>query len=208
MFRSAYRTLTLLYVAVVMLISIIFSGAFYRVASNEINRGLGRQTRFIQDMPITGGFVFHVQDLEDNRIAQLQDSSQRLRDNLILFNLLILAAASAVSYAFAKHTLKPIEEMVEAQNRFTADASHELRTPLTALRTEIEVNLRDKKLSLAQSKKLLQSNLEEIDRLESLSSALLKLARYREATKREFTSVVLSNVITEAYEKIESLRGR
>jgi len=94
---------------------------------------------------------------------------------------------------------------MEAQNRFTADASHELRTPLTAMRTEIEVAIRDKKMNLLEARELLNSNLEEISKLEVLSSALLKLAKNDGQIAKEFSKVVVSDVIIEAYEKVESL---
>jgi signal transduction histidine kinase len=67
--------------------------------------------------------------------------------------------------------------MVDEQTRFIADASHELRTPLTSLKSEIEVNLRDKKLALADAKKLLKSNLEEVNNLQVLSDELIKLTQ-------------------------------
>lgn len=84
---------------------------------------------------------------------------------------------------------------MEAQNRFTADASHELRTPLAAMRSEIEVGLRDEKISLTETKKLLTSNLEEISKLESLANALLKLAKFEQDFKKEFTKVDLEEVV-------------
>jgi signal transduction histidine kinase len=73
--------------------------------------------------------------------------------------------------------MRPIEESVDAQNRFTADASHELRTPLAAMKAEIEVGLRDKKLTKDEAVELLQSNLEEIDRLGNLADGLLTLSQ-------------------------------
>jgi signal transduction histidine kinase len=125
--------------------------------------------------------------------------------NLIYFNLLILFLSSVLSYFLAKRTLRPIEEMVDAQNRFIADASHELKTPLTAMRAEIEVNLRDQKLSLPASKKLLSSNLDEIQKLEALSNALLNLAKYQEDPQLEFEQLSLTEIMAEAYEKVEKL---
>jgi len=52
-----------------------------------------------------------------------------------------------LGYFLAGKTLKPIENMLEKQKRFVSDAAHELRTPSTAAKTELEVALRDKKLS-------------------------------------------------------------
>ncbi len=64
---------------------------------------------------------------------------------------------------------------MEKQKQFVSDASHELRTPLTAMRTEIEVTLREKKIEPADARRILESNLEEIDKMRALSDYLLKL---------------------------------
>lgn len=205
-FKTAYLKLTLFYVLIVMTISIVFSLVIYRISSVEINRGLGNQTRALRNIP-PGGNPF-IQELEQIRDSQLEESNNRIKLNLIYFNLLILVFSSVGSYFFAKKTLKPIEKAVEAQNRFAADASHELRTPLTAMRTEAEVNLRDKNLNLDDAKKLLQSNLEEIDKLEYLSSALLKLAKFDEGNKADFKKVSLKKVIKESVNKINKLANQ
>jgi len=60
--------------------------------------------------------------------------------------------------------------------RFTADASHELRTPLMAIRTEAEVALGGPSLP-AEHQHLLESILEECDRLSGLTNQLLTLSR-------------------------------
>jgi signal transduction histidine kinase len=91
--------------------------------------------------------------------------------------------------------------MVDVQKRFTADASHELRTPLTAIKTEIEVGLRDEKLSLADAKKLLNSNLEEVEKLQHLSESLLKVARFENHLDKQPTNI--KEVILEAYRQVE-----
>ncbi len=45
------------------------------------------------------------------------------------------------------------------------------------MKSEIEVGLRDKQLSATEAKELLESNLEEVAKLEALTNGLLKLAR-------------------------------
>jgi signal transduction histidine kinase len=94
-----------------------------------------------------------------------------------VFNLIIFAVGGGVSYFFARRTIRPIEDALEAQTRFTADASHELRTPLAVMQTEIEVGLRDKQLTSIEAKKILTSNLEEVTRVSRLVDGLLRLAR-------------------------------
>lgn len=207
-FRSAYLKLTIFYVLIVMFISLVFSGAIYRISSLEIGRGLNRQAGIFRQIPPDQHFPVPLQELEKIRREQTELSNNHLAMNLIYFNILIFVLSAAGSYFFAKKTLRPIEEMMDAQNRFTADASHELKTPLTAMRSEIEVNLRDKKLNLNSAEKLLASNLEEIDKLESLSSALLRLAKYKEETKLNFENLSLSDLVTAAYEKVATLADK
>lgn len=72
--------------------------------------------------------------------------------------------------------LDRIEQSVEGQRRFTADASHELRSPLSRLRSELEVTLRRPR-SLADYEAVLHSSLEEVERLSRLTEELLILAR-------------------------------
>ena len=62
------------------------------------------------------------------------------------------------------------------QRRFTADASHELRSPLTVLKGEIELALRRDR-EPGEYRRVLQSNLEEVDRLAHMAEELLTLAR-------------------------------
>jgi two-component system, OmpR family, sensor kinase len=69
-----------------------------------------------------------------------------------------------------------LEASFDAQRRFTADASHELRSPLTALRGEIELALRRDR-DRNEYRRVLESNLQEVDRLTNLAKDLLTLAR-------------------------------
>lgn len=203
MFKSTYIKLTLFYVLVVMCISIAFSVAIYQISSKEINRGLDRQVGVLCDSP---GNCAPLQDsINQIRNDQISQSNQSLQTNLIYFNILILLLSSVGSYFFARFTFRPVEEAFVAQNRFSADASHELRTPLSAMRSEIEVALRDKKLGISESRKLLESNLEEISKLEALSKSLLKLAKLDHEEAKNFQTVNLASVIAESYEKVEKM---
>ncbi len=60
--------------------------------------------------------------------------------------------------------------------QFTADASHELKTPLTILKGEVEVALR-KKRSDSEYTQILESNLEEINRMSKIVDDLLWLSK-------------------------------
>jgi signal transduction histidine kinase len=95
---------------------------------------------------------------------------------LIALNLGILIISGGLGYVLADRTLKPIKEMMEEQNRFIGNASHELRTPLTSLKSAFEVYLRDNQPSLPEAKKLVKESIDEVNKLQSLSESLLKLA--------------------------------
>jgi heavy metal sensor kinase len=72
--------------------------------------------------------------------------------------------------------LERLETAFEHERRFVADASHELRTPLALLKTELELALRHPR-SRAELEDALRSAAEETDRLSSLASDLLLIAR-------------------------------
>jgi len=73
--------------------------------------------------------------------------------------------------------LAALEESLETQRRFVADASHELRTPLTSLQTNIEVLRGEGQLDPEARQRLLADLHRESQEMRSLISGLLELAR-------------------------------
>lgn len=174
-FSSAYFKLTAWYVAVLMAISLLFSVWVYSTARHELRIGLEAHTSEAVRRP--GRVIITSDEARQAVEERMAESRRRLVVSLVGFNIAVLSVGAIASYLLAKRTLRPIRESTEAMERFTADASHELRTPLTAMKTEIEVALRDKKITKDEAAKLLTSNLEEIDRLSSLAEGLLTLTR-------------------------------
>lgn len=174
-FEKARLKLTAWYVGFVMILSSAFSFGAYRFLTNELNRSLGAQALrlYSQGRIITQDQFMDIYDESKNRIIY----------NLLFLNAGIFFVSSITSYFLAGKTLQPLEENVNEQKRFIADASHELKTPLTAMRTEIEVALRDKRMNMRQTKELLTSNLEEIDKMKQLTNYLLSLNRYENGKK-------------------------
>ncbi|MGZ4271142.1 MAG: HAMP domain-containing sensor histidine kinase [Solirubrobacteraceae bacterium] len=72
--------------------------------------------------------------------------------------------------------LARLEEGMERQRAFTAEASHELRTPLTMLKTELELMARDRPTG-AQLAGSIDAAVDEADRLARLIDDLLVVAR-------------------------------
>ena len=76
-------------------------------------------------------------------------------------------------------TLDRLENSFNRTRQFSSDVSHELRTPLTILRGETEVGLRWGG-NPEEFKAILQSNLEEINRMSEIIEYLLDLSRAEE----------------------------
>lgn len=210
MFQSARLKLTAWYLLIIMLISLFFSAAIYKVLTNELDRveqiQRVRQNHqlFFPDSP----FEFHQDSVRvfmlDPKLVE--ETKERLLIILVFINLGILGASSLAGYFLAGRTLRPIKEMVDEQNRFITDASHELRTPLTSLRTATEVYLRDKNHTLEESDTLHKSNLEEINNLQTLSDNLIKLTQYQKSSgNMVFADVSLANIAEEAVKKVANL---
>ncbi|MEV6955560.1 ATP-binding protein [Streptomyces sp. NPDC051183] len=90
-------------------------------------------------------------------------------------------------------TLDRLEASGVRQRQFIADASHELRSPITVLRTQLEVALavRDPQLW----PELISGALEDIERLQQLSSDLLLLARIDAAQPVAAVRLVLTDLV-------------
>ncbi len=158
-------------------LSLAFSLVLYNSSSETLNAAYDHQrTAIRQQLYGAFGFTPSPVDLDRLRDREISSGQQQLIANLTLANLGVLVVGGLASFYMARRTLRPLEQTMEAQARFTADASHELRTPLTAMQTEIEVSLRDKNLSVDEARELLESNLEEVNKLQELSNGLLTLA--------------------------------
>lgn len=198
--RSPAAKLAAAYVAIIMVISLCFSVVLYHISASQLQRSLRRE--YLSYRPFFYNELTPSDSPPPMRVQdELDTGTARLEIQLLYFNVVILVLASVASYWLAKRTLRPIEESLEAQSRFTADASHELRTPLAAMQSEIEVALRDHKLTALEAKQLLASNLEEVAKLKALSDGLLRLAR-EEGNGLTLESVSLAAVVGEAIGRV------
>lgn len=194
--------LALAYALILTLISIVFSLVLYRLADRQLVEGLARQGgRLSERLGITPGEPLPPYLLSLIR-EELEASRRQLILELIYFNAIVITAGSLVGYVLARRTVRPIEEALEAQSRFAADASHELRTPLAVMRTEIEIARTDPDLPREEALRLLDSNLEEVDKLQSLSEALLRLAR-SDSQPIPLSSVPTGEAVAAAVARIE-----
>lgn len=149
----------------------------------------------------------HLQPLNPNLMV-LQDeftfARNQILKQLLLINVMIMGFGAGASYFLAGKTLKPIQISMQKQKRFIADAAHELRTPITALKTSLEVNLMDKKIS-KKSRQILEDNLQDVTSLQSLTDNLLRLARLDDRSAKYHQTISIRKVITRALRHVKPL---
>jgi len=96
-----------------------------------------------------------------------------------------------------------LDDAFHQMRQFSADASHELQTPLTILKGEMEVALRSPR-SAKEYQRVLESGLEEIDRISQLVEGLLLLARADAGVLRlDLRPVELKELLQEIYEQMK-----
>lgn len=200
MFKSATLKLTGWYLAILMTISLIFSVSVYQINFHEVNVRLENLQRGLIDPTLLPSMTMNnnPNNPQDRlRMDQSRQASNQMILALVYVNISIVIIGGLGSYWLARRTLSPIEKAHEAQSRFTSDASHELRTPLAAMKAELEVYLRDQNLPIEEARELLESNLEEVNKLIQLSEMLLKMSRL-DYDKLEKTQIDLIELLPQA----------
>lgn len=200
---SARAKLTLWYVAIIAIVSLTFSAIVYQNVTSEIEGSFKRfNLRVLEQTRQFTPRNFVIYRLEDD----LAQAKRAVLLRLFHVNLIIISSSAIAAYILAGKTIEPLEEALEKEKRFTADAGHELKTPLTALRTELEVALRDKNLKLKDAKALLKSNLEEVVSLQNLTENLLTLTRFSQNRKSpHFTQLNIKDVLENSIKKVSPM---
>lgn len=145
-------------------------------------------------------------------IQVIQDRSAEVRTLatlvavLVVGGLVVLAAATAVGFAYAGRALVPIRDSLRRQREFAADASHELRTPLTIVRGSVEDLRRHADRPVAEVGEALDDIDAEVTHLTSLVDDLLLLARTDSgAVELRADRVDLAEVAGDA---VQAMRGQ
>jgi two-component system, OmpR family, sensor histidine kinase MprB len=129
------------------------------------------------------------------RIAKTQDPSERVpagnRDEL---------ARLGASF---NTMLGALQEAIETQRRFVADASHELRTPLTSMQTNIDVLKEQDRLDPEARQRLFDDLQRESQEMRNLIGGLIELAR-GDDPRLERTQVQLDELVENSVERARS----
>lgn len=178
--------LALTYLVIIMSVSLVYSIVMYRVTARQL---------VVQFHDANGGTHKIVAPPEGTTLpsdmpriaANSTKGREALKQNLIILNAGVVVLGTPFCYFLARRTLRPMEDAMENQARFSSDAAHELRTPVAALRARNEVALRNTRLSLSQAKQIIRESADQAIRLERLSEALLQLSSENRKQTNETT---------------------
>ena len=144
MFKTTKLKLTAWYLCIIMAITFSFSSVVYLGVVRATQRALISQKRRIEHE------FRRTQKFDEETFIEIREKTLAF---LAFINLIILVLSGGLGYLLAERTLKPIEQMINKQKRFVSDATHELKTPITAMKADIEVTLRNKKLNIEDLRK-------------------------------------------------------
>ena len=111
------------------------------------------------------------------RVGQGDDLSQRLPQPRTRDEIARLSASFNASLDRLERTYRSLQEALEQQRQFVADASHELRTPLTVILANAETLLDHPEMPASEARESLEEVRTEAVRLAELSASLLQLAK-------------------------------
>jgi two-component system OmpR family sensor kinase len=134
------------------------------------------------------------QDIGDNR-----DFARRVQYSGPNDELGQMCAAFNDMLGHIQAAYQQIENALQAQRRFVADASHELRTPLTTIRGNIGLLASASEVSDQDRKEALQDMASEAERMSRLVSNLLVLARADAGLHLIKRPVHVDNILQEVY---------
>ena len=156
-----------------------------------------------------GDYLIAVTDISNLRESML---------DLILSLLAVFVGAMVlfffISRAISKMAVKPLEEAMQREKQFIADASHDLKTPLTVILANTEILREDPEASVAQQLKWIDSTADAAENMQRMIQEMLTLSKAEEgadsvdAVPVDFSAVVERSVLqleSVAYEEDISL---
>lgn len=130
--------------------------------------------------------------------VDLTNSQQMLRNTAI--NLLFLFVVTelvlvAIAYGLSTYLIKPVENSIQQQKQFVADASHELKNPLTVIHANTQILKRHPDDPINSHMKWIDNTETEVNRMSKLVSQLLFLAKSDAHHQMDYEVIDLSDTI-------------
>jgi len=147
--------------------------------------------------------------LEQIHFMDVTESYNILSQLLLTFgaiSIVMLFVIFGISLFFARRAITPVEIAYEKQKQFIADASHELKTPIAVIHANAEALYANKSETIESQQKWLDYITSETDRMGTLVSDLLYLAKAdSEAVNNELAPFNISNVVTDVLLAMEAV---
>ncbi|MBL8158506.1 HAMP domain-containing histidine kinase [bacterium] len=125
-------------------------------------------------------------------------------DNLSAIAVITATATVAFGYLLTRVALSPTRNALSSQKQFIGNIAHELRTPLSIIKTNTEVTLLGETVS-SETRKTLESTVEELDRLSDIINNLLSLSASVRPERIEFKPIDVGSVIGDVVRKLDGL---
>lgn len=112
--------------------------------------------------------------------VDLTNSQQMLRNtaiNLLFLFVVTELVLAAIAYGLSTYLIKPVENSIQQQKQFVADASHELKNPLTVIHANTQILKRHSDDPINSHMKWIDNTETEVNRMSKLVSQLLFLAK-------------------------------
>jgi len=129
---------------------------------------------------------------------------QTLAFTLCVIGVLLLIFFFFFSLFFSRRAIAPLDEVLEKQRQFVADASHELKTPVSIIKANCSALYANEEDTIASQKEWLDSIVTGADRMTSLIQGLIALAKI-EGTDNEIikSEISLGKEIDESLDMLD-----
>src|SRR5215212_5124736 len=164
------------------------SGSSLGLPFGELARQAGQEKSMLAatvdgpDGPVRVVSMPLVDSGETTAIIQAAQSRQVVRELvnrlvlvLVSVGLVALLLAGVGGLFISRRAIRPVRGALHRQRAFVGNASHELKTPLTLIKLNAELVAREP--TSPRNRKVIEDQLSEIDRMNTLVSDLLVLAR-------------------------------
>jgi signal transduction histidine kinase len=141
---------------------------------------LATETGFVEIEGKRWAFLISGRSGENIIFYNIEDTQAALRMlliGMIAVAIIVLGAMLLVSTRIANRAIRPVEESIEKQRRFVADASHELKTPLAIIDSNREVLLSGADETIESQRSWIDRIGEESERMRGLIDRMLYLAK-------------------------------
>ncbi|HEY2004123.1 MAG TPA: HAMP domain-containing sensor histidine kinase [Candidatus Saccharimonadia bacterium] len=180
----------------------LFTGGIYLWVDNALGEGYVSNINHVLELQSSG--TKQALDIPDNTTASVAAdvALDRLRNILLVVNLIAIAVIPYIAYRISRRTLLPLIEGQRSQRRFIANASHELRTPLAVMLAELDWAEKQNRPAV-QYKETIRKTREEVLSMTKLVQSLLTLTRLADAPGQISDPVDLAKLALNGVHKYE-----